>query len=42
MSERQQFVRKARWQDAARRSLEYGIAIGIAVLCGYGIVLWHW
>jgi hypothetical protein len=31
-----------RWVDAARFSLEYAIAIGIAVLCGYGIVLWRW
>jgi hypothetical protein len=42
MRERQQSFRKARWKEAAWRSAEYGIAIGIAVLCGYGIVLWRW
>jgi hypothetical protein len=30
------------WLKVARRSAEYAIAAGIAVFCGYAIVLWRW
>jgi len=42
MNEGQHWFRQKRWQDAAWRCAEYGIAVGVAVLCGYGIVLWRW
>jgi len=35
-------VRKARLKNAARRSVEYAIAVGIALLSGYWIVQWRW
>jgi hypothetical protein len=42
MSAREDSSRTARRIEVARRFAEYAIAIGLAVLCGYGIVLWRW
>jgi len=42
MHESEKFAREVRWAEVARRSAEYAIAIGVAVLCGYGIVVWRW
>jgi len=42
MGYRRNFARSVRWPEIARRSAEYAIAIGIAALCGYAIVLWRW
>jgi len=42
MRYRRKFARGVRWSEVAWRSTEYAIAIGIAALCGYAIVLWRW
>lgn len=42
MHEGQEFARGARWARVARLSAEYAIAIGVAILCGYEIVVWRW
>jgi hypothetical protein len=42
MREREKFAQRMRCAEVARHSAEYVIAIGIAMLCGYGIVLWRW
>jgi hypothetical protein len=36
------FVQKAHWVKAARRCLEYAIAVGLAIFSGYCIVQGRW
>jgi hypothetical protein len=42
MREGWRHARNARLKNAARRSVEYAIAVGIAFLSGYWIVQWRW
>jgi hypothetical protein len=35
-------AQEVRLKNAARRSVEYAIAVGIAFLSGYWIVQWRW